>query len=80
MTIQENLKRVRNSKGVTQKAVANYLEISEMAYSRLENDAKKVDATLLYKASQFLGVDVTIFFSNKLTDDVINNPKQKEVV
>lgn len=79
MTIQENLKRIRNSKGITQKAVANYLEISEMAYSRLENEVKKVDANLLYKASEFLGVDMIIFFSNELTDNVIGKVNHKEV-
>lgn len=82
MTVQENLKKVRLAKGVTQKSVANYIGIGEMTYSRLENDAKKVDATLLFKASEFLGVEVNIFFDSKLTDDVIKGvtQKSKEVV
>ena len=80
MTVQENLKRIRMAKGVTQKAVADHIGIGEMSYSRFENDAKKVDATLLFKVSQFLGVDIKIFFNDKLTESVVKDVKNMQAI
>lgn len=75
LSVQENLKKIRTAKGVTQKAVADYIGLGEMSYSRFENEAKKVDATLLFKASKFLNVDIKIFFSDELTESVVNDLK-----
>jgi len=80
LTVQENLKRIRMAKGVTQKAVADHIGIGEMSYSRFENDAKKVDATLLFKVSQFLGVDIKIFFNDKLTESVVKDVKNMQAI
>ena len=80
MTVQENLKRIRMAKGITQKAVADHIGIGEMSYSRFENDAKKVDATLLFKVSRFLGVDIKIFFNDKLTESVVKDVKEMQTI
>lgn len=71
LSVQENLKRIRTAKGVTQKAVADHIGLGEMSYSRFENEAKKVDATLLFKVSKFLEVDIEIFFNDELTESVV---------
>lgn len=38
---RENLKKARQNAGMTQKQVAEYLEISERAYQRIESGERK---------------------------------------
>lgn len=75
--VQDNIKKVRTAKGVTQRALANYLGITEMSYSRLENQNERVDSIQLYKIAKFLNVDLDIFFNEKLTESVSYNLKIK---
>ncbi|GMG64231.1 hypothetical protein TEHAL1_17060 [Tetragenococcus halophilus] len=75
--VQDNIKKVRTAKGVTQRALANYLGITEMSYSRLENQNERVDSIQLYKIAKFLNVDLDIFFNEKLTESVVYNLKIK---
>lgn len=73
MSVQKNLKKIRTAKGVTQKAIAEFVGMHEMSYSRLENESKRIDPEVLVKAAKFLGVSINIFFDNKLTDSVIGD-------
>ena len=76
MSVQNNIKRVRKIKGVSQKSVADFIGMSEMTYSRLENTNKKMDPEDLIKIANFLNVGIEIFFSNKLTDSVCRSFKE----
>lgn len=72
LNLQNNVKRIRQVKGVKQKSVAEFLNISQMRYSRIENTNKSIDPIMLEKIAKFLDVDVSIFFDDKLTESVIN--------
>lgn len=70
--IQKNIELIREAKGVTQKAVANYLGISQMSYWRFEKGkTKKIEPAMLQQIGEFLGVDFQVFFNDKLTESVI---------
>lgn len=71
LNLQNNIKKIRQSKGVKQKSIAEFLGVSQMRYSRLENTNKSVDPIMLEKIATFLDVDVSIFFNDKLTESVI---------
>ncbi|AXX65549.1 XRE family transcriptional regulator [Bombilactobacillus bombi] len=71
MCVQKNIKRIRLARGIKQKAISNYLNISEMKYSRIENSNKKIDSKTLEKIAQFLNVNANIFFDDKITESVI---------
>lgn len=75
--VHENLKRIRLAKGVTQLHLAKKLGISNMAYSRMENGETKIDVERLRVIAILLGIDVNIFFDNKLTDSVIESHEIK---
>ena len=72
LNLQNNVKKIRQAKGVKQKSVAEFLNISQMRYSRIENTNKSIDTIMLEKIAKFLDVDVSIFFDDKLTESVIS--------
>ena len=78
--IHENLKKIRLAKGMTQLHLAKKLDISNMAYSRMESGKTKMDAEILKVLSKELDVRVEIFFENILTESVILDMEVKEVV
>ena len=73
MSVQENIKKIREAKGITQTSVEKYASLSEMQYYRLEKEAKKIDPNVLFYIAKFLGVDMNIFFNDELTDNVIKD-------
>lgn len=72
MKVRDNIKRIREAKGVTQISVAKYLGISPMRYHRLENDNKTIDPDFISLIARYLGVSEETFFSQKLTESVAN--------
>lgn len=71
--VYKNIRKLRETFGITSRALAKQINKSEMAYSRLERGLTKVDAETLYNISIVLRVDINIFFDDKLTDSVIKN-------
>ena len=69
--VHENLKKIRIAKGVTQSRVAKQINVTSMTYGRIESGESKLDVERLKVISILLGVDVAIFFDDKLTDSVI---------
>ena len=77
--VHENLKKLRTAKGVTQSHLAKKLNISNMAYSRMENGDSKIDVERLRVISKALSVDIEVFFEDKLTESVILELEGKRV-
>lgn len=69
--VKKNLKRVRLMLGLTQKEVARLINVSEMTYHRMESGSRKINTDDLEVLSKELGVNVSIFFRDELTDSVI---------
>lgn len=76
MMINKNIKTIRQSKGLTQKFVAQQLGMSPMQYYRIENGLTKVDANILPKLAEELGVKPAIFFKDTLTETVSEEVKE----
>ncbi|WP_438312323.1 helix-turn-helix domain-containing protein [Sporosarcina sp. FA9] len=76
-----NLKKIRLAKGVTQSHLAKKLNISNMAYGRMESGETKMDVERLKVISIALGLEIEVFFNDELTDSVINEMEvEQEVV
>lgn len=71
--VHKNLKKIRLAKGVTQAHLANRLDISNMAYSRMENGESKIDVERLKVIAITLNVKIEVFFNEKLTESVIKS-------
>lgn len=69
--VHENLKKIRIAKGVTQSRIAKQINVTSMTYSRIESGESKLDVERLKVISILLGIDVAIFFDDKLTNSVI---------
>jgi transcriptional regulator with XRE-family HTH domain len=59
-----NLKNIRKSKGISQEEVADYLEISQTAYSKLENNITKLSAERISVLAHFFNVEEKVFFTS----------------
>lgn len=73
MSLKDNIKKIRLAKGVKQRAIAKYLDISDMSYSRIENSNKSIDPNIIEGIASFLNVEVGVFFDDKLTESVVKD-------
>lgn len=78
--VHDNLKRIRLAKGVTQAHLSKRLDISDMAYSRMENGVTKIDVERLKVIAISLGVSIEVFFDDVLTNSVIKSMEIAEKV
>src|SRR5690606_38364375 len=62
-----NIRKIRESKGLSQDYIANVLDISQASYARLENEDTKVTVDRLYKIAEALDTNIIDFFN---TDSV----------
>lgn len=69
MEIGSNLKKLRSEKGLSQKELADALNVSPQAVSRWENDEVEPDISTLNKLSEIFNVSV---------DELINGVKEKK--
>ena len=69
--VYENLKKIRTAMGVTQSHLAKKIKVTAMTYSRIENGESKLDVERLKIISVALGIDISVFFDEELTDSVI---------
>ena len=58
ITIGENIKRLRRSRGMTQEQLADILNISNAAVSKWERGDSFPDITLLFPIADYFGVSV----------------------
>ncbi|EHD4919977.1 helix-turn-helix transcriptional regulator [Listeria monocytogenes] len=78
--IQKNIELVRQSRGISKKAVAEYIGISQMSYWRFEKGkTKKIDPEMIKIIGDFFNVDFKIFFDNELTETVIKEKGNEKV-
>lgn len=72
MPVNENIRRIRESKGVSKTFVAKHLGLSLQGYRYIESGDVKLDVERMKKIARILNVDSSIFLNDKLTDSVIN--------
>lgn len=71
MNVSENLKRIREKKGLSMKAVADKIGITPQGYSRYENGTSSPSIDNLKRISDALGVSV---------DEILLGPDEKNPV
>lgn len=71
MGANENVRRVRESRGVTKTFMARGLGISLQGYSHIEDGNVRLDVERMKKIGDLLHVDSAIFLSDKLTESAI---------
>ncbi|MGB9813488.1 MAG: helix-turn-helix transcriptional regulator [Thermovenabulum sp.] len=77
MRINERLKKIRKSKGITQTYIARKMGKTCGWYSNIERGNRKLSAEDAKKIADILGVDIKeIFFENEL-NATFNEPEQK---
>ncbi len=68
ISIGKNIKRLREFKNYTQEYVAEQLQVSQTAYSKIERDETDVSFSKLNKIAKILGVTI---------NDIINTSDEK---
>ena len=70
------IKKLRKEKGLSQQAIANYLQITRQAYSNYENGKREPDYEALLKLSEFFGVTVDYLTRGEMTE-TLTAPEQQ---
>ena len=73
MPVYENIRRIREAKGITKTFIANALGMSLQGYRYLENGDVRLDVERMKKIASLLCVDSGVLLNDKLTESVINN-------
>lgn len=71
MPVRENVKKIREARGVTKTFVANALGLSLQGYRYIEDGDVKLDVERMKKIGSVLCVDSAVFLDDKLTESVI---------
>lgn len=58
-TVSENIKKLRNEKGLAQEQLANDLNLSETILCRIEKEKRPVQLEELHKFSDYFGVSIS---------------------
>lgn len=69
--VHDNLKRIRIAMGVTKSHLAKKIKVTSMTYSRIEKGESRLDVERLKVLAKVLGVEISVFFDDKLTESVI---------
>ncbi|AMA72739.1 DNA-binding protein [Aneurinibacillus sp. XH2] len=69
--VYQNVKRIREAKGITKTRVASLLNMSLQGYKHIEDGTVRLDVERLRVIAELLSVDIAVFFDEKLTDSVI---------
>ena len=69
----ETLKKLRNEKGLSQKALADKLFVTRPTVARWESGTRLPDATMISRLSEALGADVNLLFSAAAASDECPN-------
>ena len=71
MPVIENIRRIREAKGVSKTFVAKHLGLTLQGYRYIESGEVKLDVERMKKSGRILNVDSSIFLKDELTDCVI---------
>ena len=59
----ENLRKLRTSKGLSQRELAELIPVNRSTVARWENGSRLPDAAMIFRLSQCLGTDVSVLLS-----------------
>lgn len=73
MSVNNNVKRIREAKGVTKTFLAKKLGMSLQGYRYLENGDVRMDVKRMQEIANALGIKSAVFLDDKVTDSVIKH-------
>ena len=71
MPANENIRKIREAKGVTKTFIAKSLGLTLQGYRHIEDGDVKLDVERMKVIAHVLGVESAIFLDDKLTESVI---------
>lgn len=71
MPVHENIRMIREAKGVSKTFIAKGLGMSLQGYRYLEDGSVKLDVERMKVIAHLLGEDSAVFLNDKLTKSVI---------
>ena len=80
MNIAENIKKIREEKGLLQKQVATHIDVSKSTYSKIEKSLRDVTVIELHKIAELFNitVDQIINYDDGLPKEVILEEKNED--
>jgi len=72
MNIGDNIRKIRNSKNISQQEIADYLDVDRKTYVSWETGMTDIKGSYIPKLAEFLHVEVNDLFREKSADIVIN--------
>lgn len=78
--VYKNVAKIREAKGVTKTHIANALDLSLQGYRYLESGETTLGVERLKIISSVLGVPVSVFFDDELTETVIDEIQSRKEV
>lgn len=77
MSLSENLKRLRNHKGLTQEEVSKYLKMNRATYAHYETGRREPDVATLKLLADFFNVTTDELLSEYSPDE--NGPENSDI-
>ena len=80
MNIAENIKKIREEKGLLQKQVATHINVSKSTYSKIEKSLRDVTVIELHKIAELFNitVDQIINYDDGLPKEIILEEKNED--
>lgn len=80
MNIAENIKKIREEKGLLQKQVATHIDVSKSTYSKIEKSLRDVTVIELHKIAELFNitVDQIINYDDGLPKEIILEEKNED--
>ncbi|KNZ68671.1 helix-turn-helix protein [Thermincola ferriacetica] len=69
--VYENVEKIRIAKGITKTHIAKALGLSLQGYRHIASGSVRLDAERLKTIAAILGCEPSVFYDDKLTDEVI---------
>lgn len=77
--IRDNVRDIREAKGVSKSHVAEKLGLTPQGYWHIESGNSRLQAEVLKVIASVLEEDVAVFFDQKLTENVIDRIRGVEI-
>ena len=78
MDIGGNLRKIRDSKNITQQEVADYIGVERKTYVNWETGVSEIKSKYIPKLAEFFNVEIKDLFREKSSNIIINNTDNKE--
>lgn len=80
MTLEDNIKKLREDRGLRQKEVANALEMGYSNYNKIENGNREISVKELQRLASFynISVDQVLNLDGDLPKEVVIEDKQAQ--